>query len=247
MKAYKGKYYQDRNAITRYSAETILSLVIDLIPDIRSAVDIGCGVGAWLAVLKDKGIKTIQGVDGPWVQRDLLVIPPENFLEVDLQRGIAISRRFDLAISLEVAEHLPPACAERFVEDLIRLSDVVLFSAAIPYQGGRNHFNEQWPDYWARLFSDRGYTTVDAVRSRIWNDNGIPYWYRQNVLLYVGSERAANLTHSCLHNPGGMPLALIHPQLYLSKQPDTLKVGWTHFRRSIRASFKRVFVNRSSV
>jgi hypothetical protein len=61
-------------------------------------------------------------------------------------------RTFDLAICLEVAEHLPPEAAEGFIDSLTRLAPVVLFSAAITFQVGNQHLNGQWPDYWATLF-----------------------------------------------------------------------------------------------
>lgn len=147
MRAYKNIYYRNRNAATHHSAQTILSMVLEWFPTIHSVADFGCGVGAWLAASKEKGIQEIQGVDGKWVNQDLLVIPRECFMIADLNAPISLPRRFDLAISLEVAEHLPEQCAKGFVDSLVKASDLVLFSAAIPQQGGRNHYNEQWPDY----------------------------------------------------------------------------------------------------
>ncbi len=241
MKAYRDRFYRDRHDETRRAADTILSLVLDLVPPVRSAVDVGCGVGTWLASLRDRGVRTVRGLDGPWVPEDRLVIPREAFLRVDLGGPLPELGRFDLAISLEVAEHLPSERAESFVGSLAALSDVVLFSAAVPHQGGSHHVNEQWQDHWARLFAARGYAVLDAIRPRIWDDAGIAYWYRQNVLLYARKEKLGELRSATgALGPTSLPaLRTVHPELYLRKIPDSAASGWKMLRRGVRASLRR--------
>jgi SAM-dependent methyltransferase len=190
---YNTSFYKNRHQQTVYSAKKIISLIEPTIPEIHSAVDIGCGVGTWLSVLKEKGVDRIQGIDGSWVDKTYLQIPKECFLEHDLSQKIELSEKFDLAISLEVAEHLPSSSASDFVDSLTKLSDFVLFSAAIPFQGGVGHINEQWPSYWIALFEKRGYTAVDLIRRRIWDDRHILMWYKQNILLFVHTDRKSEL------------------------------------------------------
>jgi hypothetical protein len=106
--------------------------------------------------------------------RELLEIPKNRFMAVDLERPFQLKRKFDLVVSLEVAEHLPAHCAEDFVSTLTGLGSVVLFSAAAPHQGGEHHVNEQSPDYWAELFQRRKYVPVDCLRKKfgrtqMWN------------------------------------------------------------------------------
>jgi hypothetical protein len=212
--------------------------LLAVLPEIKSAGDFGCGVGTWLAVLKDKGIQDIQGFDGPWVERSMLQIPQENFRQVNLEDHIKPDRQFDLAISLEVAEHLRPEKAGDFVETLVNRADFVLFSAAIPYQGGKGHINEQWPDYWAALFKAQGYEAVDVIRRQIWNDIKIPVWYRQNLLLYVKRERLKDLKlTSGAGDKFSFPQAIVHPETYL--QMMTLKGSFKLFRRAISRWFKQ--------
>jgi hypothetical protein len=235
MPRYKDKFYGNRDAQTVHAARTILGLTLELLPPVQSAVDVGCGVGTWLSVLRERGVATIRGFDGAWVRGDLLTIPPECFVAVDLTKRIPGSDRFDLAISVEVAEHLPPACAETFVDSLADLSDFVLFSAAIPHQGGKHHLNERWQDYWAGLFAARGYTVLDPIRPKIWEDDRISFWYRQNVLLYVKKERLGALRAPV---GAGVPLRVVHPAQYLKKIPDSASAGWKMLRRGVRASLK---------
>jgi hypothetical protein len=119
-------------------------------------------------------------------------------------------------MSLEVAEHLPEASSKKFIESLTRLSDFILFSAAIPFQTGENHINEQWPCYWDSLFRQHGFTAVDALRKKIWHDPNVGFWYRQNIMLFVKQEKLNLLTglqnDFCIDNP---PMSLVHPELLL--------------------------------
>ena len=194
MEIYGKEFYTPLHESTEYAARQIMAIVKETLPEIRSAVDVGCGVGTWLAVLKDLGVERIFGIEGPWLSRDLLQIPEDCFTSADLSVPLTLPERFDLAISLEVAEHLPPESAPIFVESLANLADFVLFSAAIPYQMGVHHVHLQWPDYWSGLFNQRGYVVVDVIRGRIWNDKSIPVWYRQNTLLFAKAERVRELT-----------------------------------------------------
>ena len=95
----------------------------------------------------------------------------KKFIETqDLENNIQIESKFDLAITLEVAEHLSEIRADSFIDDLCALSDLILFSAAIPDQGGRHHINEQWQSYWEpKRFKQRGYHVYDIVRWKIWS------------------------------------------------------------------------------
>lgn len=186
----------------------------------RSVVDLGCGVGNMLGVLHDHyGVHDVLGVDGDYVDRSMLRIPQDKFLPHDLSLPLALDRRFDLAITLEVAEHLDEPDAERFVDLLCSLSDQVMFSAAIPNQGGVHHVNEQWPQYWTRMFNQRGYAVVDAFRPVLWDNDEVEWWYRQNLLLLVREDlisqsevlsKARECTNEAM-------LALIHPVLWNSR------------------------------
>jgi hypothetical protein len=90
---------------------------------------------------------------------------------------VELDRKYDLAICLEVAEHLPVSSAGTLVDSITRASDLILFSAAIPLQTGTHHINEQWQDYWAALFDQRGFVASDIVRPAIWGRPDVRWWY----------------------------------------------------------------------
>ncbi len=211
MSQYDKAFYDEQIAWSVTSAQTVVPYLCNLLP-IQSVVDLGCGLGPWLAAFRENGVTDIAGYDGDYVPREFLRIPQEYFHPADLARPMAFDRRYDLAISLEVAEHLPPEAAAGFVEKLTNLADVVLFSGSIPYQGGTGHFNENYPEYWAILFASRGYEVVDVLRDVFWTNGTVCPWYRQNMLLFLKKERLYELF------PGwSRPTILtrIHPEIYL--------------------------------
>jgi hypothetical protein len=113
-----------------------------------------------------------------------------------------------------VAEHLPESRAASFVNSLTNLGPVVLFSAAIPCQGGDGHINEQWPGYWAELFARSGFVAIDCIRSRVWDNEQVAYYYAQNMVLYVSRERLDDypLLRSEHEKSPAFPRALVHPR-----------------------------------
>ncbi len=212
---YDADFFTRHRSDSRRSAQRLLQYVFRLVTP-RSVVDIGCGVGTWLSVCWDHGITDILGIDGPWVDPQALYIPPRCFRCADLTVPLQLERTFDLVLSLEVAEHLPSEKAEIYVDTITRCGPVILFSAAIPGQGGIDHRNEQWPSYWLSLLTKRGFTAFDILRKYIWNDEAIEWWYRQNVLLIVSEEylRSQPALHHALEAERihTEVLPLVHPQ-----------------------------------
>ena len=159
-----------------------------------SVIDVGCARGAWLKACRQKGIEKLVGLDGSWTSKTDLIDKSIAFYCMDFNQPIAVpeNNRFDIALTLEVAEHLNPASSEIFIASLCSLSDAVIFGAAYTGQGGPGHINEQPHTYWADLFSDHGYLPYDLFRSLVWGDSEIPFWYQQNIFLYVKQHTAAS-------------------------------------------------------
>ena len=188
---YPADFYADRRAHTAHAAARLLAVLPPDLPR-ASVADIGCGTGTWLATALDTGSTSAVGIEGNWVTPDMLDDKRIDFRPHDLETRFT-GPRVDLALSLEVAEHLSPGRAPTFVADLVALAPAILFSAAIPGQGGVGHLNEQWPSYWAALFAAQGYAAIDSVRPAIWTDEAIPAWYRQNAILFVDRPTLALL------------------------------------------------------
>lgn len=210
---YDSSFYQQQLAGSLVSARALLPILFKYYTP-KSIVDVGCGVGTWLKAAMDLGIADVLGLDGEYVDRNLLQIPESSFRATDLRRRVTADQRFDLAMCLEVAEHLPFHRAETFVRDLVALSDVVLFSAAIPYQGGMDHINEQWLEFWAILFQRYGYVPCDFLRRQYWGDPSVDFWYSQNLIVFCTSKHAAD-TFPREFLAAGRPLSYPHPLTFL--------------------------------
>jgi hypothetical protein len=131
------------------------------------------------------------------------------------------------------------------------LAPAVLYSAAIPRQGGENHINEQWQSWWVERFRNHGYAAIDCVRNRIWNDHEVEWWYVQNILLMVREDvvRASSGLTEQLERTNGM-YALVHPQAYLNRldAADTLRPRgfreWAASGPSLAAATLRRLISR---
>jgi 2-polyprenyl-3-methyl-5-hydroxy-6-metoxy-1,4-benzoquinol methylase len=211
---YDKAFYDAQKPGSESSARVILSLLFRYYMP-QSIIDIGCGAGTWLKVAKELGAKSILGLDGEYATQQL-VIPIENFVPHDLSTKIDRRGEFDLAMSLEVAEHLDKSRADGFVEDLCRLSNVILFSAAIPHQGGTDHRNENWPEYWAEKFQRCGFVPLDFIREQVWNNRAVEWWYRQNVLIFA---RESSIADKFPGQNAADPdcLVRIHPELFIKR------------------------------
>ena len=212
---YDTAFYDALEEGATQSASVVTDLVVSKLAP-RSIVDLGCATGRWLAAFRERGVPDTLGVDGPWVEPAQLVIPPETFRSHDLVSPVRIDRRFDLAVCLETAEHLPLERGAGLVDDLVRLAPVILFSAAIPGQVGTGHINEQWPSYWRDLFASRGYDCHTALREQLWHREEVEVWYRQNLLVFSAADLTEQVAQA-LHGAAAReapPLDLVHPDLY---------------------------------
>src|SRR5262245_4059202 len=118
---YDRQFFQQQAQGSYRSAQIVLPLVFERLHP-ATVVDVGCGLGPWLKVAAELGASRVLGVDGDYVDRSMLMVAPSQFVPRDLTCPLNINERFDLAMSLEVAEHLPPPAAVTYVESLTQLS-----------------------------------------------------------------------------------------------------------------------------
>jgi hypothetical protein len=239
-KKYSSAFYDETLLTSMRSANEVVPLILDL-TGAKSVIDLGCGTASWLHVFQKNGVERVCGVDRDSLSKANLQIDAANMVQRDLTEDLNIGETFDLSTCLEVAEHLPAECAAKIVDNLTQLAPMVLFSAAIPHQGGTNHINEQWPEYWAQLFAAKGYRVVDCVRDAIWQNEDVAYWYAQNLLLYVredvlaANERLSEMAK--MTNPAR--LTLVHPKVYI-KNYKTLRSPKVFLMRTLWNCLPRV-------
>jgi hypothetical protein len=245
---YNDAYYNLQKAGSLASARVIVPIVFEYFNP-TSVVDVGCGVGTWLSVFAEHGVRDILGFDGKWINLELLYIPKEKFISCNLEAGIKADRVFDLAVCLEVAEHLPSSSSKYLIDSLTKLAPVVLFSAAIPGQDGKQanklHLNEQMIIYWVNLFSQKSYVPVDPIRKRIWTNHYVEPWYAQNILFFVKETELKKhpkllegYTDTCLEQ-----LSIVHPAIYnVRPDPENMQFSQLLYAlfENIKSSIKRI-------
>lgn len=228
---YSKEFYSNIEDWSSASARVIAPLMMDLIHP-QSVIDVGCGDGTWLKYFQEHGVKEIFGLDGEHIAPDVLKINPSQFMQCDLTSPPEIQQKFDLAVCLEVAEHIPAASADGLAAFLCSLSDVILFSAAVPYQSGQHHVNTQWPEYWVGLFEKNGFSVINSIKYRLWNNPEVAYFYKQNSLLFVNSSKLANSgrLREEMAMYAALPLTIIHPQLLknIGRQNEEYKALFNH-------------------
>lgn len=248
---YSQGFYEYQGDGSYRSAHAVIPLVLQLYRP-QSVVDVGCGIGTWLAAFVEHGVTDVLGVDGDYVPTADLRIPADRFLPHDLRTPLDLGRSFDLAVCLEVAEHLPAERAPALVSTLTSLAPVVLFSAAAPEQGGVGHVNERWPGYWIELFEGRGYDAVDCIRPQVWEQADVDFWYAQNSFLMVSGDTLAAVPalRDARDRYSVIPRSLVHPVAYRERTryandpglhaPRTLLAGMgTAAKRSLRHRLSR--------
>lgn len=215
MTAYDSTFYTYINPGATTSASVVVPLVSSIL-NVRTVVDFGCGQGAWLRQWKWSGALYVMGLDGDYVDEDALLIEKNEFRSADLGSSIDLGEKFDLVQSLEVAEHICESSAETFVENLVRHSDVILFSAAPDGQGGHDHINEQPYEYWRDKFLKHDYILIDWLRDAIRDAPEVESWYRYNCFIFVRRSRANLLPEEVVkrHIPDTASVADKSPVIY---------------------------------
>lgn len=194
---YSSDFYDYINAGSRRSAREFIPLLHRALP-IDSLLDIGAGVGAWASEWLASGVANVVAVDGSYAPKDALLVPADKFVSHDLSTPLRLGRRFDLVQSLEVAEHLAEAEADCLMDTMTAHGDVILFSAAVPGQGGEHHVNEQPLDYWRRKFAKRGYFAYDWLRPQLAENADVQRWYRYNSIIYANAAGKERLSEGVL-------------------------------------------------
>ena len=221
MTRYSPEFFATQSGRSLISARVVLRELFRTFHP-RSVIDVGCGVAPWLRAAQELGVEELLGVDGDYVKRAHLLVDPSCFVAADLERqrvaeALGPGRRFDLVICMDVAEHLSFDRAPSLVEDLAGLGDVVLFSGAIPFQGGEHHINEQWPEFWALLFRKAGFACADLLRRKIWASGEVDWWYAQNTLVFFREDSAAAAALAPHRVADGESLSRVHPNNYLDQ------------------------------
>ena len=240
------KFTSDHFNEELYNLDAPSEIVPEIIKIInpKSVLDVGCGTGTFLHCFKKSGIKDVLGIDGPWANKELLHkhLALDEFQEIDLSNEeFNLNKKFDLVMSLEVANHLEEKRADIFVKNLVNSGEVILFSSAAPFQGGDHQINFQWLSYWEQKFLEHDYVIKDVLRPIFWNNPKIYCWYKQNMVLVTPKEFELETIKNLKAVPEEMR-DIIHYELHaMLNRPRYLVFFRSKFYRSIMGVIKKIF------
>lgn len=205
--------YEQIRLGAQQSAAAIVPVLIEVCEP-NDVVDVGCGEG-WFAREFAQAGCAVTGYD-EWVTEPTLVGGVE-FRHIDLEADSSpiFAARHDLAVCLEVAEHIHAEAGDLLVEHLCASAPIIVFSAAIPGQGGHGHLNEQWPAYWVERFARQGFSGSGSLRWHFWNDGRVEPWYKQNLLLFAKTETLMKAVSRFA--PDYTIYPVVHPAFYESR------------------------------
>ena len=151
---YGDSFFRKRNSLS-WRVPLVCDAIISAYPGVKSIVDCGAAIGDYVKGFTDRKIVAL-GIEGSEASKPYWVTPDMQVhdLRIPIYPG-----RFDLCMSLEVAEHIEPEFAEIYAQNLCKLSNNVLLTAAPPGQLGVGHVNCQPKDYWINLFKKLDYST----------------------------------------------------------------------------------------
>lgn len=190
---YKESFFCRRYKL-HWRAEHVCKAIMYTISPI-SVIDVGCATGDLVLGFGEYNIFS-KGLEGAKTVSKYLVIPESDVAFRDLRVPmysapfLPIPLKYDLAMCLEVVEHIEIEFADILVENLCVMGDKILLSAAPPGQGGHHHVNCQHPEYWDKKFLRGNYKRNQEVAEKVkyyllpWKHKpGIKAFY-QNMLYY---------------------------------------------------------------
>jgi hypothetical protein len=168
---------------------------IDLIKEfvnefsVTSVVDLGCGMGYQLDyIIDDLKLTNSLGIEGhPYAVENNL--QKNNVILHDFCSGpcnCVNGKQFDLAWSSEFLEHIPEKDLPNVIH-IFKKSKFLMFTCAVPGQGGHHHVNCQNSDYWINTLKNNGFTFLSDKTIKYRNIAKYPY-FKETGLIFKNNQ-----------------------------------------------------------
>jgi SAM-dependent methyltransferase len=242
---YNDAYYEQIHKSSQDSANEIAPIIYDMFHP-TSVLDVGCGLGEWLAAFKHLGVQNILGIDFGEVSSNQRYISPCEFKKNNLETPFLLSDKYDITLCLEVAEHLSKDFSTQLVENLTKSSNIIVFSAAVPFQGGVGHLNERPASYWMNIFNAFHFAVLDIIRPQIWDNPNIAFWYKQNILVFTHQDILSSMMDEFSHIKTNPIYDIIH--LDMVKNLDfQRKVELENIKKQYQNQIKKIIEEQSGL
>lgn len=152
--------------------------------NVNKVIDIGCGPGIYTKAILDENIEA-KGYDID-SRNDKSYIIKHNIVEQ------SINDNASCVLCIEVAEHIDEKYADIVVDRIVESSNnMIIFSAAIPGQGGDGHINCQPKEYWLEKFINKNVVRNFELESELINNVKTDIhmgWFVNNVMIFIKKE-----------------------------------------------------------
>lgn len=182
---YNKRYFQTIEQAEKVQAESLADILIEMY-DPKSVGDVGCATGLYLVPFLTRGVVAV-GWDSADYAVDQKLVPGVEKADItETMVGINV----DLAICLEVLEHIDNDLCGGVIQNLVNMSELIIFSAAQPGQKGTGHINCKPKKHWETLFNIRGYNRDPEAEARILDHvtkNDHAEWFKNNLQVFKRS------------------------------------------------------------
>lgn len=179
----------------------------------RHSLDLGCGLGHFVAFFRSHGIDA-WGVEATAMGQQFKA--PGYQLQHDLSTPFDLGQTYDLVLCLEVIEHVAAALEPIVFANIARhTGKYLLFSGGTPGQGGSGHINEKPERYWFEQLAQRGWQLRLPESIALRSLSTLP-WYIKNVSLWqlADSAVAQVIPSSAYDALSAAALTRLHGQLF---------------------------------
>jgi hypothetical protein len=148
-------------------------------------VDLGCGPGMYVHALNEIDVEAV-GYDTDERIKDKQNLYQQSIFDLDSISGIA-----NVALCIEVAEHIKEKLSRQIVKSCLGILErrgILIWSAAIPGQGGVGHINCQPKEYWHNIFRACGAIRLHELEEDMLSSIRRGYhmgWFTQNAMIFM--------------------------------------------------------------
>lgn len=182
---YDAEFYNfSKEEVSKFVSSFVDIIIKEFNP--KSVADIGCGIGLYVNEFDKRGVEAV-GYDGsPYAIKNS--VTRKGLLKIgDIRKNLNFDKKYDIVLSIEVAEHIPTKCSDIFVNTLTKCSDVIILTAAQKGQGGTDHINEQPRYFWIKKFEKKNFNFNKSLSEKLsfkMKEKGVPWWIHGNLMIF---------------------------------------------------------------
>lgn len=174
---------EDHDLLPLFDVE-LADALIAVFHDVKSTIDVGCGTGYYAGRFAAMGVDRAVGIEPNPITGTYLGGAEAITADVTAGDDLGLGA-FDLAMSLEVVEHIPRERHDRFFDFLCSSARrYVVFAGGTPGQAGVGHIACRPETEWEAELNQRGWVRHPHL-TRFLRTSAFYWWSRRNTMVFV--------------------------------------------------------------